>query len=90
MQAGARRPSRSRRPAQALLQAYHVGFSTTLNHLMVIGAIVAFVGAVAAFALVRQSDFVVPGAGGPPSGGAGQQGGAAAPGGEAPIPAAHA
>ena len=54
---------------------------------MVIGAIVAFVGVVAAFALVRQSDFVIPGAGG---GGAGQPGGAQQQGGEAPIPAAHA
>jgi EmrB/QacA subfamily drug resistance transporter len=52
----------------ALLQAYHVGFSVTLNHLMEIGAVVAFVGALCAFALVRQSDFIVPtGAeGGPP------------------------
>ncbi len=45
---------------EALLSAYHVGFSATLNHLMDIGGIVAFVGAVAAFALVRQRDFVVP------------------------------
>jgi len=55
----------------ALLSAYHAGFSATLNHLMDIGAIVAFVGAVCAFALVRQRDFVIPtGAGGPPSGSA--------------------
>ena len=33
-----------RRPRDALLTAYHAGFSTTLNHLMVIGAVVAFVG----------------------------------------------
>jgi EmrB/QacA subfamily drug resistance transporter len=45
---------------QALLNAYHVGFSASLNHLMDIGAIVAFVGAVCGFALVRQRDFVVP------------------------------
>ena len=45
---------------QALLDAYHVGFSTTLNHLMNIGAVVALVGAVGGFALVRQRDFVVP------------------------------
>ena len=37
-----------------------IGFSTTLNHLMYIGAAVAFVGVVSAFALVRQRDFVVP------------------------------
>jgi EmrB/QacA subfamily drug resistance transporter len=44
----------------ALIDAYHAGFSTTLNHLLDIGAVVAFVGAVGAFALVRQRDFVVP------------------------------
>ena len=44
----------------ALLNAYHVAFSSTLNHLMDIGAVVAFVGAVGAFALVRQRDFIVP------------------------------
>lgn len=41
-----------------LLHAYRVGFSSTLNELMLIGAIVAFVGAVLALALVRQKDFV--------------------------------
>jgi EmrB/QacA subfamily drug resistance transporter len=74
---------------QSLLNAYHVAFSSTLNHLMDIGAIVALVGAVAAFALVRQRDFVVPT--GAPSAGA-QSG--AAPGGtgvpDPPVPAAHA
>ncbi len=56
----------------ALLDAYHSGFSITLNHLMVIGAVVAFVGALSAFALVRQRDFIVPtGApSGPPAQGA--------------------
>ncbi len=44
----------------ALIQAYHVGFSATLNHLMDIGAVVAFVGVLGAFLLVRQRDFVVP------------------------------
>jgi MFS family permease len=43
-----------------LLHAYHVGFSTTLNHLTFIGAIIAFVASVSAFVLVRQRDFVVP------------------------------
>jgi hypothetical protein len=42
----------------ALLHAYRVGFSGTLNELMVIGAVVSFVGAVLALALVRQQDFV--------------------------------
>jgi hypothetical protein len=77
----------------ALLSAYRVGFSTTLNHLMDIGAVVAFVGAVCAFALVRQRDFVVPtasggapGPGGPPTG---TETGPAAPE-DAGVPAAHA
>jgi EmrB/QacA subfamily drug resistance transporter len=54
---------------EALMQAYHVGFSTTLNHLMELGAVVAFVGVLCALVLVRQRDFVVP---------AGSGGGAAA------------
>jgi len=32
----------------------------TLNHLMEIGAVVALVGAICGFALVRQRDFVIP------------------------------
>jgi EmrB/QacA subfamily drug resistance transporter len=77
----------------ALLSAYRVGFSTTLNHLMDIGAVVAFVGAVCAFALVRQRDFVIPtasggarGPGGPPRG---TDTGPPAPE-DAGVPAAHA
>jgi EmrB/QacA subfamily drug resistance transporter len=87
--------------SQALLAAYRIGFSTTLNHLMIIGAIVAFVGVVCAVTLVRQRDFVVPGAGGPPGGGAsgdrtgaGVRGDGSRPGAEeaagATVPAAHA
>ncbi len=45
---------------QTLMDAYHIGFSTTLNHLMWLGAVVAFVGGVAGVVLVRQRDFVVP------------------------------
>jgi EmrB/QacA subfamily drug resistance transporter len=81
----------------ALLHAYHIGFSTSLNHLMTIGGVVALVGAVAAFALVRQRDFVVPGApGGAGTGSPGATGepstdgshaGASA---EVGMPAAHA
>jgi MFS family permease len=41
-----------------LLHAYRVGFSHTFNELMVIGAAVAFVGAVCSLTLVRQRDFV--------------------------------
>jgi len=53
----------------ALLSAYRVAFSGTLNELLVIGAVVAFVGSVGAFALVRQEDFVPSFAGGGPAGG---------------------
>jgi MFS family permease len=76
---------------QALLGAYKVGFSSTLNHLMYIGAVVALVGAVCGFALVRQRDFVIPtGApSGPPAqGGQGQADGAGAP--DDAVPAVHA
>jgi predicted MFS family arabinose efflux permease len=44
----------------ALTQAYHVGFSASLNHLMELGAVVCFVGVLCALVLVRQRDFVVP------------------------------
>jgi EmrB/QacA subfamily drug resistance transporter len=42
----------------ALLHAYRVGFSTTLDHLMIIAAVIAFIGSVGSFSLVRQRDFV--------------------------------
>jgi EmrB/QacA subfamily drug resistance transporter len=49
-------------PSQAaravLLHAYRVGFSATLDRLMIIAAVIAFIGAVASFILVRQRDFV--------------------------------
>jgi EmrB/QacA subfamily drug resistance transporter len=70
----------------ALVSAYHVGFSTTLNHLMIIGAVVAFVGVVGALTLVRQRDFVVPSSPGAPAPGA--EGGA--PTEDAALPAVHA
>ncbi len=85
-----------------LLNAYHVAFSASLNHLMEIGAIVAFVGALGAFALVRQRDFIVPTASvGTPAGAAPEAGGAAPEAGddtppiagappEAGVPATHA
>jgi EmrB/QacA subfamily drug resistance transporter len=69
----------------ALFSAYHQGFSTTLNHLMIIGAVVAFVGVVGAVTLVRQRDFVVPGSPGAPSPGAADQ----SPGEDVAIPAVH-
>jgi MFS family permease len=43
---------------QALLDAYRVGFSATLDHLMIIATVIALIGSVASFALVRQRDFV--------------------------------
>jgi hypothetical protein len=74
-----------------LLQAYHVGFSTTMNHLMELAAIVALVGAVCAFTLVRQRDFIIPTGppAGSPSAGAGAGSEAEAPD-NASVPAAHA
>jgi EmrB/QacA subfamily drug resistance transporter len=48
----------------ALLHAYRTGFSATLNELLLIGAVVALVGAFLSFALVRQRDFVVAGVAG--------------------------
>ncbi len=50
----------------ALLDAYRIGFSATLDHLMIIGAVIAFIGSIASFALVRQRDFV-PSIGAPPA-----------------------
>jgi hypothetical protein len=35
-----------------------VGFSATLDHLMIIGAVIALIGSIASFTLVRQRDFV--------------------------------
>ncbi|MGH3578798.1 MAG: MFS transporter, partial [Mycobacterium sp.] len=55
----------------ALVNAYRVGFTTTLNHLMAISTVVALIGAVGSFALVRQRDFVPsysPPSGGTPAG----------------------
>ena len=42
----------------ALLDAYRVGFSSSLNTIMFIGALIALVGSIGAFLLVRQRDFV--------------------------------
>jgi EmrB/QacA subfamily drug resistance transporter len=53
----------------ALLHAYHIGFSSTLNHLMFIAAAVALVGSIGGYGLVRQRDFVAATGGGPPAGG---------------------
>jgi len=55
-QAAAAIPSAPARAA--LLQAYRVGFASTLDHLMVIGTVVAAIGSICAFALIRQRDFV--------------------------------
>jgi len=41
-----------------LLDAYRAGFASTLDHLMVIGCVVAAVGSLSAFLLVRERDFV--------------------------------
>ena len=57
-------PSASGRAA--LLDAYRIGFSATLDHLMIIAAVIAFIGSIASFVLVRQRDFV-PSIGAPPA-----------------------
>jgi len=54
-QAAARLPHAQ---GQALTAAYHAGFASSLNLLMVIGAIIAFVGALGSFFLIRQRDFI--------------------------------
>ncbi len=87
LQAGGVRQAAEAIPSRAgsatLLHAYRVGFSGTLNELLVIGAILAFVGSLLALALVRQKDFV------PSYAGDGAPGGGAAPSSE-PTPAAVA
>ena len=75
LQAGGVRQAAQAIPSKAgsatLLHAYRVGFSCTLNELLVIGAILAFAGSLLALALVRQKDFVPSYAGdGAPGGGA--------------------
>jgi hypothetical protein len=42
----------------ALLSAYQIGFTETVNHLMDIASIIAIVGAIGCLVLVRQRDFV--------------------------------
>jgi EmrB/QacA subfamily drug resistance transporter len=49
-------PSASARAT--LLHAYRVGFASTLDHLMIIGVVVAAIGSIGAFVLIRQQDFV--------------------------------
>jgi hypothetical protein len=43
----------------AVAHAFRAGYVDALNDLFVVGSIVAFVGALAAFALVRNRDFIV-------------------------------
>jgi MFS family permease len=42
----------------ALLHAYQVAFASTFDHLMIIGVVVAALGSIGAYALVRDRDFV--------------------------------
>jgi EmrB/QacA subfamily drug resistance transporter len=61
MQSGSVREAAAAVPPPArnvLLHAYRIGFSHTFNELMIIGAVIAFVGAVLTLVLVRQRDFV--------------------------------
>jgi EmrB/QacA subfamily drug resistance transporter len=55
-QAAASIPSAAARAT--LLHSYRIGFASTLDHLMIIGTVVAAVGSIGAFALIRQRDFV--------------------------------
>jgi hypothetical protein len=41
-----------------LTTAYHAGFASSLDELLVIGAAIALAGALGSFILVRQRDFV--------------------------------
>jgi EmrB/QacA subfamily drug resistance transporter len=43
---------------RALLQAYRGGFTATFDHLMVIASVIALLGSLGAFVLIRQRDFV--------------------------------
>jgi hypothetical protein len=64
--------------AQAVLHAYRVGFASSLDHLVVIAAVVAFAGGILSYALVRQRDFATgfaTGQGGAPEAGGGGSGG---------------
>jgi EmrB/QacA subfamily drug resistance transporter len=61
MQSGSVREAAAAVPQPArtvLLHAYRIGSSHAFNELMVIGAAVAFIGAVLTMVLVRQADFV--------------------------------
>jgi EmrB/QacA subfamily drug resistance transporter len=70
--------------SHAILHAYRVGFASTLDHLVLIAAVIGFVGSILSFWLVRQRDFVTPGGAGGAAGGGGQGG----PAGGAPTPGA--
>jgi EmrB/QacA subfamily drug resistance transporter len=70
--------------SHAILHAYRVGFASTLDHLVLIAAVIGFVGSILSFWLVRQRDFVTPGGAGGAAGGGGQGG----PGRGAPTPGA--
>lgn len=51
----------------ALIGAYRVGFTGAFTDILLIGGVIACVGSVLAFALVRSSDFVgAPAGAGPP------------------------
>ncbi len=43
----------------ALVSAYHVGFTDALTEILIIAAMIALTGSVLAFALVRSRDFVI-------------------------------
>jgi hypothetical protein len=55
-----------RPPSASASSTRHTGFTGALNEILMIAAIIAFLGAIAGFALVRRRDFV---AAGPPAAG---------------------
>ncbi len=63
----------------AIVDAYRSAFASSLDLLLTIGAIVALIGAIGAFALVRQRDFITMQGGPGPEGGAAPRGGGGAP-----------
>jgi EmrB/QacA subfamily drug resistance transporter len=46
---------------QRFVDAFHTGFTGALNEILMIAAVIAFLGALAGFALVRREDFVAAG-----------------------------
>ncbi|HVC15047.1 MAG TPA: MFS transporter [Acidimicrobiales bacterium] len=70
--------------SRAVLHAYRVGFASSLDHLVVIAAVVALAGAILSYLLVREHDFATAGSQGARGGPDDSAGGGRQPGGAAP------